>query len=431
MKHILLLLAFGPTLAIAQISGKVTDRKTKEPVYGAKLVAETGEKALSDLDGNYKLNVTKFPVNIIISAQTYLNDTVLVEQPGEINFTLGTEVQEVKSVVVSAGRRQQDIEDVSISMEIIRPELFDNKGLANLEEAVDQSPGVFTMDGQVSIRGGSGFAYGAGSRVLLLWNGMPILSGDAGDAKWNAIPMEAASQIEILKGASSVLYGSGALNGIISLSEREPGLKGETRLKVQAGIYDNPKRASLKWWDKNPMFYQGDVYYGKMFKNVGFTISGNGYFNPGYKEGEQEDRGRLSGTFYFRPEKMKRLKAGIGYNMQYQKSANFIIWESDTFAYTPSGSADTSLEESTLTYQSGIRFSVDPYVKVYDKFNNFHTLKTRYYFISNNNISNPSQSANSEVLYGDYQLQTKWGENIVLTSGFTAIRTNVMANKIF
>jgi iron complex outermembrane receptor protein len=428
MKHMLLLLAFGPTLAIAQISGKVTDRKTKEPVYGAKLVAETGEKALSDLDGNYKLNVTKFPVSIIISAQTYLNDTVLVEQPGEINFTLGTEVQEVKSVVVSAGRRQQDIEDVSISMEIIRPELFDNKGLANLEEAVDQSPGVFTMDGQVSIRGGSGFAYGAGSRVLLLWNGMPILSGDAGDAKWNAIPLEAASQIEILKGASSVLYGSGALNGIISLSEREPGLKGETRVKVQAGIYDNPKRASLRWWDQNPMFYQGDVYYGRMFKNVGFTISGNGYFNPGYKEGEQEDRGRLSGTFYFRPEKMKRLKAGIGYNLQYQKSGNFIIWESDTFAYTPSGSADTSIEESTLTYNNGIRFSVDPYVKVYDKFNNFHAVKTRYYFIANNNISNPSQSSNSEVLYGDYQFQTKWGENIVLTSGFTAIRTSVMAN---
>ena len=38
------------------------------------------------------------------------------------------------------------------------------------------------MDGQVSIRGGGGFSYGAGSRVLLLWNGVPMISGDAGDA---------------------------------------------------------------------------------------------------------------------------------------------------------------------------------------------------------------------------------------------------------
>ena len=84
-------------------------------------------------------------------------------------------------------------------MEILKPELIDNKGLANLEEAVDQSPGVYAMDGQVSIRGGSGFAYGAGSRVLLLWNGIPIISGDAGDAKWNAVPMESASQVEVMK----------------------------------------------------------------------------------------------------------------------------------------------------------------------------------------------------------------------------------------
>ena len=180
-------------------------------------------------------------------------------------------------MVVSAGRRDQDIEDISISMEIIRPELFDNKGLANLEEAIDQSPGVYAMDGQVSIRGGSGFAYGAGSRVLLLWNGMPLLSGDAGDTKWNAVPLECASQIEIMKGASSVLHGSGALNGVISISEREPTLKGETRFKIQSGIYGNPRRASLKWWSKSPLFHQAEAYNSKMFKNVGYTISGNGF----------------------------------------------------------------------------------------------------------------------------------------------------------
>src|SRR5690606_9503695 len=120
--------------------------------------------------------------------------------------------------------------------------------------------------------------------------------------KWNTIPMECASQIEILKGASSVLYGSGALNGIISLTEREPGLKPETRIKVQSGVYDNPKRASLKWWDKNPMFYQADVYHGRMLKHVGFTIGANAYMNPGYKQGEKENRARINGSIYYKPQ---------------------------------------------------------------------------------------------------------------------------------
>ena len=52
-----------------------------------------------------------------------------------------------------------------------------------------------------------------------------MVSPDVGDAKWNSIPMEQASQIEIIKGASSVLYGSGALNGTISLQERIPKTK--------------------------------------------------------------------------------------------------------------------------------------------------------------------------------------------------------------
>ena len=76
----------------------------------------------------------------------------------------------------------------------------------------------------------------------------------------------------------------------------------------------------------------------------------NGYSNSGYKEGETEDRGRISGSVFFRPEKFDKLKAGLSYNAQFQKTGNFIIWESDSLAYTPSGTADTSLATSTLTY---------------------------------------------------------------------------------
>lgn len=434
MKNLLLLLLIFPNVLIAQISGFVSDMSTGQPVYGAKIVSDKGPKALSDFDGKFSLNVTEFPCKLFISATSYLNDTIEVAEAGEIKILLSSEVQEVKTVVVTAGRRSQDIEEVPISMEIIRPELVDNKGLATLEEAVDQSPGVYTMDSQVSIRGGGGYAYGVGSRVLLLWNGVPMLSGDAGDAKWNSIPMECASQIEVLKGASSVLYGSGALNGIISLSEREPGIKGETRVKIQSGIYDNPKRESLRWWRtdstnlRNPMFHQADLYYGKMYKNTGFTISTNGYTTDGYKQGEDEDRIRISGTVYIRPEKMKKFKAGVGFNAQIQQNGNFIVWESDTFAYTPSGGADTSNPESTLTYQKAYRVSVDPYVKFFDKANNLHTIKSRYYFIQNNNLTNSSQSTSSGVLFGDYQFQHKWEKGIVVTSGITGIRSDVYSN---
>ena len=330
--------------------------------------------------------------------------------------------------MVSAGRRKQAAEDVPVSMEVIRPQLIDNKGITDLEQAVDQTPGVFTMDGQVSIRGGSGFAYGTGSRVLLLWNGMPLLSGYAGDTQWNAIPMEQASQIEVMKGAASVLYGSGALNGVIALTEKEPSYKPETKIKIQSGIYDNPRRSSLKWWTRNPMNQQVEVYHGQMHNKVGYTVSTTLFHNDGYREGETEMRGRVSGSLYFKSQKFNRLKTGIGYNYQIQKSGNFLIWESADLGYTPSGGADTSIAASTLTYNFGQRLFLDPYIKFTDKNNNKHSLKTRMYFAENVNLNNLSQSNGAVIYFSDYQFQKQYSNDFTLTTGISNIYNVVKSN---
>jgi iron complex outermembrane receptor protein len=423
-----LIICSFPALLKAQIIGLVQDKSTNSPIIGAKVVASDGTKTLTDFEGKFNLNCSKYPVTIIISALQYKNDTLLIQEQKEIIISLSEPEKNLDLVVVSAGRRKQAIEEVPVSMEIIKPQLIDNKAITDLEQAVDQTPGVFTMDGQVSIRGGSGFAYGAGSRVLLLWNGMPLLSGYAGDTQWNAIPMEQASQIEVMKGASSVLYGSGALNGVIALSEKEPGLKPETKFKVMTGFYGDPKRKSLKWWSNSPMFQQVEAYRSQMFKKTGYTISTNLFHNDGFRQGETELRGRISGTIYLFPQKIKRLKAGIGYNYQVQKTGNFLIWQSDSLGYLPSGGADTSNSESTLTYNLGHRLIIDPYIKFFDKNNNKHSLKTRMYYAYNGNLNNPSQSNGAMVNFADYQFQKQFGTTITLTSGISFINNIVTSN---
>ena len=159
MKITVLLLFFLPFIATSQIVGKVIQSDDKEPVVGAKIIASNGEKAITDVDGVFNINATSYPVTLITSMASFLNDTTVVNAAGEISITLDVPVKTISAVVVSAGRRQQRVEDVAVSMEIIKPTLIDNKGITDLEQAVDQSPGVYTMDGQVSIRGGSGFAF--------------------------------------------------------------------------------------------------------------------------------------------------------------------------------------------------------------------------------------------------------------------------------
>ncbi len=412
----------------AQVSGKVIDGKSKEPISGAKVVSSDGIKLFSGADGQFTLNPKSYPITVVTSMIQFVNDTLVIAGPGEVKITLKEPIKDFQTVVISAGKRKQTVEEIPVSMEIIKPQLIDNKGITDLEQAVDQTPGVFTMDGQVSIRGGSGFAYGTGSRVLLLWNGMPLLSGYAGDTQWNAIPMEQASQIEVMKGASSVLYGSGALNGVIALSEKMPEPERETKIKVQFGFYDNPRRQSLKWWSRTPMNQQVEAYTSKMNQKYGYTLSTTLFHNDGYRQGENEYRGRISGTLYFRVKNNDRIKYGVGYNYQIQKAGNFLIWQSDTLGYTPSGGADTSNAESTLTYNLGHRLFIDPYLKFTDKNNNKHNLKARMYYAENTNLNNPSQSNGAVIYFTDYQFQKQFNNGITLSSGVSNIANVVFSN---
>ena len=49
-----------------------------------------------------------------------------------------------------------------MSMDVIKCALIENKNTTVLDQIINQVPGVTVSDGQASIRGGSGFAYGAG-----------------------------------------------------------------------------------------------------------------------------------------------------------------------------------------------------------------------------------------------------------------------------
>jgi len=320
-------------------------------------------------------------------------------------------IKDEKGVVVSAARFEKNIEQVNISMEVLRPELIANKGFSNLEQAVGQSPGVFTMDGQVSIRGGGGYAYGAGSRVLLVWNGVPMLSPDIGDVKWNAIPMEHAAQIEIIKGASSVLFGSGALNGIIAMNEKDAPLDGALSVKVQSGIYGSPKRTSMKWWGAPPTFELIDVYAAKRKNNHALTLGVNAFRDKGYREGDHELRARIHGTYTYFSTKVPQLKAGLSFHAQAQEEGVFILWRNDSMGY--------QALPNTLSEQRAVRLSVDPYLLFVSKHKTKHALRTRYYLTTTGNGLVYVDASLGQLYYADYQA-TKKIKNFQLAFGATS-----------
>ena len=89
---------------------------------------------------------------------------------------------------------------------------------------------------QVNIRGSSGYSRGTGTRVLLLFDGMPFLTGDAGEIIWEAIPVWQIDRVEIVKGAGSALYGSNAIGGVINVITKETSPRQNLRFRTYFGM---------------------------------------------------------------------------------------------------------------------------------------------------------------------------------------------------
>src|SRR5437762_937962 len=77
------------------------------------------------------------------------------------------------------------------------------RNVTTLDGALAFVPGTtFNGSGQMDIRGSTGSAGGIGSRVLMLLDGHPALSGDGGELIFEALPLLDLDQVEVVKGAA-------------------------------------------------------------------------------------------------------------------------------------------------------------------------------------------------------------------------------------
>lgn len=127
------------------------------------------------------------------------------------------EVYELSEVVVSA---QKPVSESSGTVYRITDQDIKNMGANNLEEALQLVPGITIRTGnagtpRVDIRG---FRT---RHVQLLLNGVPMNDTYDGQFDPTTIPIEFVSEIKVIPGAASVLYGSGGNGGVINIITRK------------------------------------------------------------------------------------------------------------------------------------------------------------------------------------------------------------------
>lgn len=402
----------------------------------------TGTVSLED--GTYSLDASQWSGQSVEVACSYIGmetQTNLISnlEPGksyEIRWIMEESSEMLDLVVVSAGRFEQSANKVTVSVDVLPPRIIEARGTTTLETALEMNPGVTFVDGEPQIRSGSGFSYGAGSRVMVLIDDLPVLSGDAGRPTWGFLPLENIEQIEIIKGASSVLYGSSALSGVINVRTRFPDARPLTRVSVQHGVYSAPKSAQAKTWQG--LSQQSNVRFlhsqqlGKWDLVVGGNVLGDdGFLAPedvaasdttGYQPWKvdrfgAEYRARINANIRKRDTRVEGLNYGLNTNWQIGEALNTLIWQNgpDSIYGAFDGAA-------TRTNQ--LIGTVDPYVQYLSPSGVRHTLRNRWQYLNNDNDN--EQSNGSHVFYTEYQLHTngdRWNiEGLNLTTGIVNLQ---------
>ena len=304
----------------------------------------------------------------------------------------------LEATVVSASKFEQRLSESTVSVDVLKPTLAKSVNTIKIDALLNKLPGVQVIDGQANIRGGSGFSYGAGSRVLLLLDDMPALQVDAGLANWGDLPVEAIGQIEVVKGAASALYGSSALNGIIHFRRQPVGIHPETNAFTSLTNFYDPKEPKYKWWGDTFQPYRFNLGLSHSRKIGKLDVLAHGFYTKleSYAKSTYDRAGRGGLTLKY---KIKdNVFVGVNTMLNRISKSDFFIWRNALRGiYEPF--------DGTLSFGTRTRLTIDPYLIVYEKNGATHKLNTRYFYTNNQN--NANQANKSSTYYAEYQYARK------------------------
>ncbi len=398
----------------AIIKGKVVNNETLDPVTNANVIVSVNKYNTStDNNGEFKINdihLGTYKISIsCVGYKTYnteLNITTDSFDAGEIKLTPAS--INLGEVTVTSTKFDKQLREVSIPMVAVTNDEFKLKTNVTVVDLLKSEAGIsLGRDGiwgtRINIRGFSKEA------VVTLIDGNRIETANNVAAAFSLIDPSAIERIEVIKGSSSSLYGTGAIGGVVNIIT-------------------------------NQNLFSGNYYYGGTYSS-GYNSVNKGISNSLIlKAGASNWFAKLSGTL--RNAKDTETPNGILKDSRYKDNSIFatvgyrpfedneIIASYQLFnakdVGIPGGSAFTST--STARYPDEKREMYSLEYKTYNLFENlsvinfkvFHQLINRNVEVKPNatTINHPSAEHNTNGA----QLQTSWvfGTNNNLIVGIDA-----------
>ena len=226
----------------AQRRVKITIREagTQQPLLGAHITIAPHKEhqdtliVITDKDGKAFINLEKenasyfYKVNMM--GYMPVSGTLLATEK-EVNIVLKEDVMHLNGVVVTGSRTERPVKLSPITTQVLGGKALVDAGYSDLQHALQQeTPGMniqkVGFGNEISMQGLDA------RHVLFLQDGERMTGEMAGNLDYERFNLHAIDRIEIVKGASSTLYGSRALGAVINLISK----KTQKPLDIQAGV---------------------------------------------------------------------------------------------------------------------------------------------------------------------------------------------------
>lgn len=330
MKKLITLFIFIlPVVAIAQNSFKavIKDSTEKENLVSVSAyINKLKLGSISDSSGELIIkNIPNGTYEIVFSSIGFekreMEFSFPLAQKQPVTIFLQRESGELADVIVTTTRTNSRIEDVPIRVEVIsKDEVSEETNIkpTNISKLLLESPSIqaqqtSAINGNVSIR-----LQGLnGKYTQILKDGFPLYGGFAQGLSIMQIPPLDLQQVEIIKGSSSSLYGSGAIAGIINLISKQPHKKRELTFLIN--------RTSLAGTD-------ADVYFSQRWKKFGFTfLSANNFqkvrdvSKNGFSDVPKVKTFNIAPTFYYYINPKTTLRFGLNGTYDDRKGGDMVV----------------------------------------------------------------------------------------------------------
>ncbi|MDC1069061.1 TonB-dependent receptor, partial [Candidatus Kapabacteria bacterium] len=435
IKLIIYLSLFSSIVYSQTIDGLIRDSKTKKALVGSTVLIENSKiGTYTNTNGFFQIqNLEPKVYSLIVSNIGYKTERIKIDLTFKdsisLNIDLSQNFLQTGEVVVSANKRLQAVQDIPISVSIIKSEDLEIRRMNNLEYALDYVPGIQVTRDNVSIRGSSGFSYGVGSRVALLIDGFPMLAADNGDIKMDALPLFNLNQIEIVKGAGSALYGTSAIGGVINIITQDIQDGFQSKFRLYSGYYTP---LNYEDWDpgNNPRLDNGfDVSISNKFNDLSLLANVGIVQEDSYRVYDKKEV--YNGFVKLGYKVSDKTKINLNTNISISENDDWAFWESAAKPFNPAETVDFSnrVDSDKFSVFGGFDHIIN------DDF--FMNLKSGVYFTrySNRFDQNDNEYRASDAFAYSFlpQFNNTLSENFLITYGldfrFNRVQSIVYGNQ--